>query len=73
MLHAVLAAELVDHAGWNALLNLAAENHDEEAQEALRKRLHEENDHLGFIRLLNTALLRRAVSGELTDVRRKAA
>jgi bacterioferritin (cytochrome b1) len=73
LVHTLLAAELLDHAGWNALAQLASEAHDEEAYEELRRRLHEESEHLSFLRTLATVALRREVFKEETDVRRKAA
>ena len=73
MVHAILLAELLDHAGWNLLVQLASEAHDDEAMLQFRKRLLEENDHLGFLRTLVTACARRMLTGEATDVTRKAA
>ncbi|AUX23576.1 hypothetical protein SOCEGT47_041030 [Sorangium cellulosum] len=49
-LHAMLTAELVDNAGWQLLLELADEAGDDEAREAFKQRLHEEEDHLIFVR-----------------------
>jgi bacterioferritin (cytochrome b1) len=50
LLHALLAAELVDNAGWDLLVQIADEAGDREAKRAFKKRLHEEEDHLLFIR-----------------------
>ncbi|MBF5043127.1 hypothetical protein FGE12_12080 [Aggregicoccus sp. 17bor-14] len=52
LLHALLAAELVDHAGWDLLVALADEAHDMEAQRALRQRRDEEARHLALCREL---------------------
>lgn len=54
MLHALLAAELVDNAGWDLLVALADEANDHEMKKEFKRRLHEEEDHL--------ALLQRAVA-----------
>jgi len=54
MLHALLAAELVDNAGWDLLVALADEANDHELKKQFKRRLHEEEDHL--------ALLQRAVA-----------
>jgi bacterioferritin (cytochrome b1) len=69
----LLAAELLDHAGWNLLINLAAELHDDDAQESLRERLDQENQHLHAIRTIVFALERRTLLGIETDVSRRAA
>jgi bacterioferritin (cytochrome b1) len=50
MFHALLAAELVDNAGWDLLVELADEADDDEAKRAFKKRLHEEEEHLIFAR-----------------------
>ncbi len=50
LLHALLAAELVDNAGWDLLVQLADEAGDREAKREFKKRLHEEEDHLLFVR-----------------------
>jgi bacterioferritin (cytochrome b1) len=71
--HAILAAELLDHSGWNLLINLAAEAHDVEAQGQLRYRLNDENAHLHAVRTIVLALARRDLMGIETDVTRKAA
>ena len=55
MLHALLAAELVDNAGWDLLVAIADEADDHEMKKQFKRRLHEEEDHL--------ALLQRAVEG----------
>jgi bacterioferritin (cytochrome b1) len=50
LLHALLAAELVDNAGWDLLVQLADEAGDRDAKREFKKRLHEEEDHLLFVR-----------------------
>lgn len=50
LLHALLAAELVDNAGWDLLGQLADEAGDREAKREFKKRLHQEEDHLIFVR-----------------------
>ncbi len=40
MFHALFAAELVDNAGWDLLVQLADEADDDEARRAFKKRLH---------------------------------
>jgi bacterioferritin (cytochrome b1) len=50
LLHALLAAELVDNAGWDLLAQLADEAGDHKAKREFKKRLHEEEDHLLFVR-----------------------
>lgn len=50
VLHALLAAELADNAGWDLLVKLADETGDREAQRGFRRRLVEEMDHLAFVR-----------------------
>lgn len=50
LLHALLAAELVDNAGWDLLTQLADEAGDREAKREFKQRLHQEEDHLIFVR-----------------------
>ena len=50
LFHAMLAAELVDNAGWDLLVQLADEAGDHGAKREFKKRLHEEEDHLLLIR-----------------------
>jgi bacterioferritin (cytochrome b1) len=49
MLHALLAAELVDNAGWDLLVALADEVDDHDLKKEFKRRLHEEEDHLALI------------------------
>ncbi len=50
LLHALLAAELVDNAGWDLLAEVADEAGDGKAKREFKRRLHEEEDHLMFVR-----------------------
>ena len=50
VLHALLAAELADNAGWDLLVKLADDTGDRPAKLAFAKRLAEEAKHLLFIR-----------------------
>jgi len=50
VLHALLAAELADNAGWDLLVKLADNTGDREAKLAFAKRMAEEAKHLLFIR-----------------------
>jgi bacterioferritin (cytochrome b1) len=50
LLHALLAAELADNAGWDLLVKLADDTGDRAAKRAFTKRLAEEAKHLLFIR-----------------------
>jgi bacterioferritin (cytochrome b1) len=48
--HALLAAELVDNAGWDLLVQLADQAGDREMKKAFKKRLREEAEHLVLVR-----------------------
>jgi rubrerythrin len=50
LFHALLAAELVDNAGWDLLVQLADEADDNKAKRDFKKRLHEEEEHLILVR-----------------------
>ena len=50
LFHALLAAELVDNAGWDLLVEVADEAGDHAAKREFKKRLHEEEDHLLLVR-----------------------
>jgi bacterioferritin (cytochrome b1) len=63
-LHGLLTAELVDNAGWELLLELADDADDEAARLEFKKRLHEEEDHLIFVRRAIVAFNRRNVLGQ---------
>jgi bacterioferritin (cytochrome b1) len=64
LLHALLAAELVDNAGWDLLAQIADEAGDHAAKREFKKRLHEEEDHLLFVRKAVEKLSFRDVLGE---------
>ncbi len=49
-LHALLTAELADNAGWDLLVQIADEFGDSAAKKQFKKRLHEEEKHLLFVR-----------------------
>jgi bacterioferritin (cytochrome b1) len=62
--HALLAAELVDNAGWDLLVELADEAGDKAAKKEFKRRLHEEEEHLVFVRRAALRFARRIVLGE---------
>jgi bacterioferritin (cytochrome b1) len=64
LLHALLAAELVDNAGWDLLAQLASEAGDHGARREFKRRLHEEEDHLLFVRKAVEKLSFEEVLGE---------
>ncbi|HET9597560.1 MAG TPA: hypothetical protein VFP65_18365 [Anaeromyxobacteraceae bacterium] len=64
LFHALLAAELVDNAGWDLLSSLADEAGDRDAKREFKKRLHEEEDHLAFVRKVVERFSVRDVLGE---------
>ncbi len=72
LLHALLAAELVDNAGWDLLAQVADEAGDHEAKRDFKKRLHEEEDHLLFIRKAVERLAFEDVLGEEAKLPTKA-
>ncbi len=61
VVHALLAAELADNAGWDVLVKLADEAGDSEAKAAFARRLAEEAKHLLFVR----EVVLRAVEAEI--------
>jgi bacterioferritin (cytochrome b1) len=64
LFHALLTAELADNAGWDLLVSLADEAGDRDAKKAFKKRLHEEEEHLVYMRRAVERLARREVLGE---------
>ncbi len=50
LFHALMAAELVDNAGWDLLAALAEEADDDDALDAFALRQAEEEDHLEYLR-----------------------
>jgi bacterioferritin (cytochrome b1) len=63
-MHGLLIAELVDNAGWELLLELADDADDADARREFRRRLHEEEEHLMFVRRAVVAFARRNVLGQ---------
>jgi len=72
LFHALLAAELVDNAGWDLLVQIADEAGDREAKRAFKKRLHEEEDHLLFAREAMKRLSFQEVLGEPEKLPRRS-
>ena len=64
MFHALLAAELVDNAGWALLMQLAGEAGDDNAKAEFKRRMLEEAEHLMFVRDVVQAFLVQEVLGE---------
>ncbi len=64
LFHALLAAELVDNAGWDLLVQIADEAGDGSAKRDFKKRLHEEEDHLLFLRKAVEKLSFQEILGE---------
>ncbi len=71
LFHALLAAELVDNAGWDLLVEVADEAGDRDAKKEFKKRLHEEEDHLLFVRKAVEKLSFQDVLGEDTKLPRR--
>jgi bacterioferritin (cytochrome b1) len=68
LFHALLAAELTDNAGWDLLVTLAGEAGDRDAKKAFKQRLHEEEDHLVFVRRAVEGFACHAVLGEALEL-----
>ena len=64
LLHALLAAEHVDGAGWDLLVELAEEAGDLEAKAQFERRLREEEQHVAFLRGAVRAFSAHAVLGD---------
>lgn len=64
LFHAMLAAELVDNAGWDLLVELANEAGDGRARREFKKRLHEEEEHLVLLREAMKKLSASEILGE---------
>jgi bacterioferritin (cytochrome b1) len=62
--HALLAAELADNAGWELLVDLSGQADDRDAKRQFKKRLHEEVEHLLFVRRVIERIARREILGE---------
>ena len=68
LFHALLAAELVDNAGWDLLVQLADEADDTPAKKEFKKRLHEEEEHLILMREAMKKLSAHEVLGEKLEM-----
>jgi bacterioferritin (cytochrome b1) len=64
LFHALLAAELVDNAGWDLLVQLADEAEDTKAKREFMKRLHHEEEHLILMREAMKKLSAHEILGE---------
>jgi rubrerythrin len=62
--HALLVAELADNAGWDLLVQLADEVGDRDAKKEFKKRLHEEEEHLLFVRKAVEQFAKQELMGE---------
>ena len=62
--HALLTAELADNAGWDLLVQLADAIGDRDAKKEFKKRLHEEEEHLLFVRKAVEQFAKEEVLGE---------
>jgi bacterioferritin (cytochrome b1) len=62
--HALLVAELADNAGWDLLVQLADEVGDRDAKKEFKKRLHEEEEHLLFVRKAVEQFAKQELTGE---------
>ena len=71
LFHALLAAELVDNAGWDLLAQIADEAGDRAAKREFKQRLHEEEDHLLFVRKVVEELSFQDVLGQPAKLPRK--
>ena len=68
LFHALMAAELADNAGWDLLVALADEAGDRDAKKEFKKRLHEEEEHVVFVRRALASLAKSVVLGEELDM-----
>jgi bacterioferritin (cytochrome b1) len=68
LFHALLAAELADNANWDLLVQIADQAGDRDAKKQFKKRLHEEMEHLVFIRRVIERLARRVILGESVEM-----
>jgi hypothetical protein len=64
LFHALMAAELVDNAGWDLLVALAEEADDDDALDAFTLRQAEEEDHLEYLRQTMSRYAESQVLGE---------
>ena len=72
LFHALLGAELVDNAGWELLAQIADEAGDRGMKREFKKRLHQEEEHLLFIRKAVQKFAFRDVLGEEVKMPRSA-
>jgi hypothetical protein len=72
LFQALLKAELLDNGGWELLLALAEQANDEEASQAFRQRLHEEQEHLLFVGRIVARLARSEVLDEAVTLMEEA-
>jgi bacterioferritin (cytochrome b1) len=63
LLHALLAAEAMDNAGWDMLVELAEDANDRDARRELTRRQHHEREHLAFVRHVMERLAVRSIFG----------
>lgn len=64
LFHALMAAELVDNAGWDLLVALAEEADDDDALDCFALRQAEEEDHLEYLRQTMSRYAESQVLGE---------
>lgn len=64
LFHALLSVELSDNASWALLVELAEEADDEEAKRQFKRYLHQEEDHLDFVKRAMERFAEREVLGE---------
>lgn len=64
LMHALLAAEAVDNAGWELLVELAEDVNDRDARREFTRRLHHEREHLAFVRHVMERLAVRSIFGD---------
>jgi bacterioferritin (cytochrome b1) len=68
LFHALLAAELVDNAGWDLLAALAEEADDDDALDGFAMRQAEEEDHLEYLRQTLSRYAENHVLGERLEL-----
>jgi bacterioferritin (cytochrome b1) len=68
LFHALMAAELVDNAGWDLLAALAEEADDDEALDSFALRQAEEEDHLEYMRQTIARYAESQVLGEQLEL-----
>lgn len=68
LLSALLAAELVDGAGWALLVDLAEKAEDHEAKQEFARRARQEEDHLTFVRTAVSRFAQNDVLGKSVEL-----